>query len=279
MICLQVQQVPLNTRSIMNKSLITLAVATLFSVTALATTQVPGQSTRAAGSGHTGSAVLSGSAATSSSSGAGSSSLSFASNKQTATSTLELTGTRSASASPAGRSLSGTAGLAGTVTTSGESTAFNVSTGDATGAATAGGLSAAKSAGAVGFSVERRPAHVAGGVAGVAEATNAGGVIAGKNESAFAAGVSGATIEANAAASADWCKTRRCGSATTATEASTDVLATSYSDRVTEAGFVAGTTAGQAGVLVNGTSTGAALAGAKALTNAKVSNSNLPTAR
>jgi hypothetical protein len=173
---------------------------------------------------------------------------------------------------PAGRSLSGTAGLVGTVTTTGESTAFNVSTGDATGAAAAGGLSAAKSVGAVGFHVDRRPAHVAGGVIAGAEATNANGVIAGKNESAFAAGVSGATIEANAAASAEWCKTRRCGTASTATEASTDVLATSYSDKVTETAFVPGTTAGQAGALVNGSSAGAALAGAKALTNAKVSN-------
>lgn len=193
----------------MKKSLIAIAISMLgvsgaFACEGQYCTQVNNTNTGKGGvvAGATGSNfVVSGSAAAAKTSGNGTS-LSYSANSTAASSEVGVTGTALSNVAKNCDSLiSGSVGVFGNVATSSESVAFNTSTGSGRGFAAAGGIAHAEVAAAGKFSVTDQHGMVGGFVAGSAESTTAGGVIAGTNQSGATIGGSVAGFEVSADAS------------------------------------------------------------------------------
>lgn len=232
--------------------------------------------------------VTSGSSATANSSGAGGTSLSYATNTQSATTALTVGGTALSNIAPNCDTLiNGSLSITGVVTTAGSSEAYNLSTGSGSGSAAASGLSFATVTGSGSYGVTNNVGGVKGSVSGTVTgsttASTGTSASAGTNQSAYSAGVAGGQFVVTASSSlgtsgsqstAVPCGPTGCGAPTVDTKnATTSVLASTYSDKVTQTGFtVNGVTLanGSAGAIVNSTATGNATAGATGGVSASV---------
>lgn len=236
----------------MKKSLIALAALSAFSLSAFATCQggyCPPVATSGAAAHASGSnMIVGGSAASARSSGNGSS-FSFGSNITRSSADVSVGANAVADRTLAGKvcttTIGGSVNLAGNVATSSESVAYNVSSGNASGAAAAGGLATAQVSGHGAFAGATKNGAIGGVAAGEASSHSGNAVLAGTNQSgfAFAANASGfeSSVAGQLALTADGSSRRGCITCDKPYADSKEITSsnTAYSESVknTERGF------------------------------------------
>lgn len=219
-------------------------------------------------------AVVSKSTTSATANGAGSGSHSYATNQTSAATTVGATVTAGYKDANCDTATTGSVGVGGSVALKSNSIAYNVSTGNGTGFAAAGGLASGSVHGSGAFSGGNSVGSVGGVAAGHASAQLASGVAAGMNSGAEEVAVAGASFAADSNASlvtVGDCKGRSCVTIADTKVASSLSVSSAYSDKATYAVSGVSLQNAVAGSLVNASADSLASSGGTARVGQTVS--------